>query len=587
MNKKSSLLIIALTFIFAISLVSSATLYVGTTNASDVDNTCIDINFPCSSIEYSVNLSNSGDNIEILEGNYEINSISISKSLTIHSNSSVLTTNKTAFLIKNAQGVVIDGLLIKGKNIKNAKGGLIVAGIDISNSSEITIRNSNISSFLMGISLQEVKNSKIENNNIYNNIRMGIRIAGIDSESEGYNQINNNYLYNNSEVGIILNSANNFISNNILVNEFLNGTGIKSTNGWINPDFNEFTNNQISGYYYGLYLENVINYSLSSENYYNNFYAIYSKGINQSSLILKKDIICTNNPIYLSNQNIIPAGGKIIRSDCPIKLGNNSFSEPNGTTYGYHEFTINTTENNKIGSKEKGVELIINSLGEYIGNFSVEFVIPDSKPSSGLSTLTGLEIRPTPQINISSYILKIYYSDADISSLDENSLVISYYNSSSDWEIYSSANNNGGVNKDENYVWANITHFSEFGVYGSAPVSPPSSSSGGGSGGGGSGGSSLECQTNWTCSEWSSCVNETQIRSCIKTIPTCTKTTIRPIESQNCTLPTEYVKYNQTGTSKITGAVIGTAEKIAIAGVIIVLIILGIVYAFVKWKRAR
>ncbi|MBS3166202.1 hypothetical protein J4444_03710, partial [Candidatus Woesearchaeota archaeon] len=65
--------------------------------------------------------------------------------------------------------------------------------------------------------------------------------------------------------------------------------------------------------------------------------------------------------------------------------------------------------------------------------------------------------------------------------LDESTLRLWYYNeTSASWMKYDTPD--GGVDTTNNYVWASTTHFSTWGVFGTAPSSGGSS---GGSGGGG------------------------------------------------------------------------------------------------------
>ncbi|MEM7822931.1 MAG: hypothetical protein QW703_01620 [Candidatus Aenigmatarchaeota archaeon] len=56
---------------------------------------------------------------------------------------------------------------------------------------------------------------------------------------------------------------------------------------------------------------------------------------------------------------------------------------------------------------------------------------------------------------------------------------------------------------------------------------------------GGGGGGSIQsiCQSNWTCTVWSECVNGTQTRTCIDANECKIPTTDRPTEIQNCTEP--------------------------------------------------
>ena len=86
--------------------------------------------------------------------------------------------------------------------------------------------------------------------------------------------------------------------------------------------------------------------------------------------------------------------------------------------------------------------------------------------------------------------IRIYYSDADVAAvnIDESTLRLSFYNeTSASWTKIDAPN--GGVNTLDNYVWANVSHFSTWGVFGStvAPEPSPAPSGGGGGGGGGGG----------------------------------------------------------------------------------------------------
>ena len=85
-------------------------------------------------------------------------------------------------------------------------------------------------------------------------------------------------------------------------------------------------------------------------------------------------------------------------------------------------------------------------------------------------------------------------------NIDISTLKIYYFNTTlGDWQLETNTN----VDQTNNYVWANVTHFSLFGAFGSAP-SPP----GGGSGGGGGGGSiKIEeiCTSSWKCTHWTTC----------------------------------------------------------------------------------
>ncbi len=124
------------------------------------------------------------------------------------------------------------------------------------------------------------------------------------------------------------------------------------------------------------------------------------------------------------------------------------------------------------------------------------------------------------------------------------------------------------------------------------PVIDLNSGSSRSSGGGGSGG---YCSTKWECTDWSSCDNGTQTRTCSYRSTFCAPVALKPLESQSCviTLPTEN-QNNTSGNNSIlqnfnsllTGAVIGSGAKV-FWPVLILLIILGLVYWFVAAKKQK
>lgn len=110
-------------------------------------------------------------------------------------------------------------------------------------------------------------------------------------------------------------------------------------------------------------------------------------------------------------------------------------------------------------------------------------------------------------LNLNNAILKIYYKSEEINSLNEDSLKIYYYNETlEEWQELESF-----VNKQENYVWTNLSHFSTYGVFGNeiSSGSSPSSSSGG-SRGGSSGSSSTKKEENIIPKEIEEEIKETQ-----------------------------------------------------------------------------
>ena len=154
---------------------------------------------------------------------------------------------------------------------------------------------------------------------------------------------------------------------------------------------------------------------------------------------------------------------------------------------GYYEIS-----ENKLISIEKDNVTVINaseividlvSNGDIINtNFEIEKNL-NLTEASGKKMVSNVNIS-IGGINekLESGIIKLYYTDEYLAenNINEDSLKIYYYDGN--WEEL-----NSSINKEENYVYASVEHFSVYGILGEVKSeSPPSSSgsSGGGSGGG-------------------------------------------------------------------------------------------------------
>jgi len=71
----------------------------------------------------------------------------------------------------------------------------------------------------------------------------------------------------------------------------------------------------------------------------------------------------------------------------------------------------------------------------------------------------------------------------------------------------------------------------------------------GGNGGGPGGGSSDSCEENWSCSDWSECIDGTQNRTCVD-LEDCGTTNKKPIEMQMCNSNTSSTNKNKGGRSR-------------------------------------
>jgi len=105
-----------------------------------------------------------------------------------------------------------------------------------------------------------------------------------------------------------------------------------------------------------------------------------------------------------------------------------------------------------------------------------------------------------------------------------------YWNETlSDWEVCA----NTGVNETENYVWANLTHLSIFGIFEETP-SPAAPRPTRKRVTGGYTTPSV-CEEDWTCALWSPCSPDgTQSRVCTD-LNSCGTEESRPAEKRSCT----------------------------------------------------
>jgi len=152
--------------------------------------------------------------------------------------------------------------------------------------------------------------------------------------------------------------------------------------------------------------------------------------------------------------------------------------------FGYYPFTA--LETFEFNSEELGVSVELSVKNDSFGTIAIErFEGPN--PTDANFGVLGLNIYAniiaTYEIgdNLENAEIRIYYDqeDVDAAGIDESTLSMYYYNEElGEWVVEADS----GVNTVEDYVWANVNHFSFFAPGGFAPV-VPTSSSGGSSGG--------------------------------------------------------------------------------------------------------
>ena len=119
-----------------------------------------------------------------------------------------------------------------------------------------------------------------------------------------------------------------------------------------------------------------------------------------------------------------------------------------------------------------------------------------------------------------------------------------------------------------------------------------SSGSGGGGGGGGGGGS---CAENWVCTDWNNCNSGVQARTCTDQRK-CGTVSVKPLEQRSCSVNGASgeagIGLNQTSSNQrngfssfFTGAFLGTTTGQWSLGILIFLILVGLAWWIVAWKK--
>ena len=168
----------------------------------------------------------------------------------------------------------------------------------------------------------------------------------------------------------------------------------------------------------------------------------------------------------------------------------------NGTeasSYGYFTTSIMYTEvirqlnislNDTVMINVSGAATIIEmKFNDTIDNGSLNITYSTNSPVNmtmsvaELGTFVRVEASPEVRAALTSVMLKVYYTDEELEdeNLIESSLAMYWFNESASSWIKLSTNISWvygtGVNMQENYVWANVSHFSDYTV-GGANICP-------------------------------------------------------------------------------------------------------------------
>ena len=168
--------------------------------------------------------------------------------------------------------------------------------------------------------------------------------------------------------------------------------------------------------------------------------------------------------------------------------GNFSYGISSSASSSFTNSSVNIQNNTRTLINATATNVMLEIVTNAAANGSVTIVKYNSKPTAvGTNTFTALnryidivvDDSISDQLNYS--IIKMFYTDAEVAAanLDESTLRLQKWNGTN-W-IQFNGPNLGGVATADNYVWANTSSFSTWGVFGTSPQAPqPANEDGGG-----------------------------------------------------------------------------------------------------------
>ncbi len=386
---------------------------------------------------------------------------------------------------RNVYVNLCDNNIVENNILKTSLYGVYLNDADGNNITGNTIKSNRET----GMYIDNADNTLVKENTINDNLGESIDAApppmcGIYTQCSDNLEILDNTIYNNNPHGIYFNSVDCSNSQTI-ANNTLRVKAISPEEGYTLNQSNLYEN---FTYDWSNFLPYALDFTGNCTLYVDGNAKNITSFINEGTDDLGLTNTVSNISINYETQTWYVA--------CEDDNGNTAESEHKTLTTSSSQaqasnIPITTTAN---------TETNINQTELSNNNISANISLMTGVSTTGTITVSQYEDNPAPStsgfgsqiglfmsfdLNMSGLdwaIIKMYYSDSDVSGLDENSLRISYYNATSEsWQEYDSPY--GGVNTSANYVWANTTHFSIFGASGSSSSSDttPTGGSGGGS----------------------------------------------------------------------------------------------------------
>jgi parallel beta-helix repeat protein len=231
-------------------------------------------------------------------------------------------------------------------------------GLNLNGTSNVTVQNTNIRSFVFGISLSGSNNNVISNNNLTDNSGAGIYLVNSSNNTVGENNLTSNGIGGVGGIWLNSSSYNTVSGNNATAN--YDGIALSGSSNIVSGNI------ATADYNYGIYLADSSNDTVSENDASANFYGIYLWA-SSNNAINGNNVTANSYGIYLytsSNNNIVSENNASANSAKGILLFGSSNTTVNGNTAtanNYGIFLIDSS-NNTVSSNNATT----NSYGLYL-----------------------------------------------------------------------------------------------------------------------------------------------------------------------------------------------------------------------------
>jgi parallel beta-helix repeat protein len=321
------------------------------------------------------------------------------------------------------------------------------------------------------------ENNALSGNEVYN------CYYGLSAWDVDYFEVDNDEYYNNT-YGTYLQSAGSGSAAPLIENSRIydNSHGVYlAWWSYANISNTNFTNNpgtEDKGPGSGIHVDGTSTAYVTNGRFISNGgYGIYDAMLDHVYWTINSNALCMDNGVQIVDGNITFDGGKLELDNCTISLNGAEINiDGNMTSLDQTEKLIETDTPEEMNFTGSNSVITLNLGSAVTTTITVSSITPATTPSGSFTALKGIDIQvdSTTSGALTWALIKIYYNESELTAanIDESTLKIYFYNTTSaDWQLEP----NQGVDTINDYVWANVTHFSLFGAFGSALAQVPAS----------------------------------------------------------------------------------------------------------------